>query len=141
MDVVALIVVMALVAAVAWGVSRPIRGGAQASASADAARVADLLAARDAKYREIRDLELDHQTGKLVDAEFRVQDRALRAEAMEILRELDRYEAESAAPVAATDGADEQPGEGSEPADGADDAEPAAAGQAAGVAAPRDPGA
>jgi hypothetical protein len=90
-DVLALVIIIALLGAVVYGVSRPLRGGAQDAASADASRVADLLAARDAKYREIRDLELDHQTGKLQDADFKVQDRALRAEALVILRELDRF--------------------------------------------------
>ena len=93
MDVLALLIIIALLGAVVYGVSRPLRGGAQDAASAEASRVADLLAARDAKYREIRDLELDHQTGKLQDGDFKVQDRALRAEALVILRELDRYEA------------------------------------------------
>jgi hypothetical protein len=59
-------------------------GGAQAS------ELAELEAAREAKYREIRDAELDHRTGKLSDADFEVVDQALRAEAVEILHELDR---------------------------------------------------
>ncbi len=94
MDVVALLVIILLLGAVVAAVSRPLRGGALDAESADASRVADLLAARDAKYREIRDLELDHQTGKLQDGDFKVQDRALRAEALVILRELDRYGAD-----------------------------------------------
>ena len=52
--------------------------------------LADLEAAREAKYREIRDAELDHRTGKLSEADFQVIDSSLRAEAVEILRELDR---------------------------------------------------
>ena len=55
-----------------------------------AAEVENLEAARDAKYREIRDAELDRQTGKLSDADFRAIDSGLRAEAIEILRTLDR---------------------------------------------------
>ena len=57
--------------------------------------VAELEAARDAKYREIRDAELDHRTGKLSDGDFETVDRGLRAEAIEILSELDRLRAES----------------------------------------------
>lgn len=49
----------------------------------------ELEAARDAKYREIRDAELDHQTGKLSDPDFQAIDSVLRAEAIEILRRLD----------------------------------------------------
>ena len=53
-------------------------------------RLAELEAARDAKYREIRDAELDHRTGKLSDADYQAVDRTLRAEAVEILHQLDR---------------------------------------------------
>ena len=52
--------------------------------------VAELEAAREAKYREIRDAELDYQTGKLSDADWKAIDGTLRAEAVEILRALDR---------------------------------------------------
>jgi hypothetical protein len=50
---------------------------------------AELEAAKEAKYREIRDAELDHQTGKLSDADWRSMDRSLRAEAVELLKRLD----------------------------------------------------
>ena len=70
------------------------RGGVQArsaTAAADrATELANLEAARQAKYREIRDAELDHRTGKLSDADYEATDRALRSEAIEILRALDR---------------------------------------------------
>ena len=49
-------------------------------------------AAKEAKYREIRDAELDHQMGKLSQEDWRAVDRDLRGEAIEILRELDRLE-------------------------------------------------
>jgi hypothetical protein len=55
-------------------------------------RLAELRAAKEAKYREIRDAELDHQMGKLSREDWRSVDRALRSEAIEILRELDRLE-------------------------------------------------
>jgi flagellar biosynthesis/type III secretory pathway M-ring protein FliF/YscJ len=51
--------------------------------------VLELEAAREAKYREIRDAELDHQTGKLSDDDYQAVDSNLRAEAIEILRRLD----------------------------------------------------
>ena len=56
--------------------------------------VAELEAARDAKYREIRDAQLDHRTGKLSDSDFEAVDSGLRAEAIEILSELDRVRGE-----------------------------------------------
>jgi flagellar biosynthesis/type III secretory pathway M-ring protein FliF/YscJ len=52
----------------------------------------DLEAARDAKYREIRDAELDHQTGKLSDADYEAIDSTLRAEAIDLLHHLDEVE-------------------------------------------------
>jgi hypothetical protein len=52
--------------------------------------LAELEAAREAKYREIRDAELDHRTGKLSDADHEALDSALRAEAIELMRRIDR---------------------------------------------------
>ncbi len=66
----------------------------------DPGQLAELEAARDAKYREIRDAELDRRTGKLSDADFEAVDRALRAEAIEILHELDRARGSDATPDA-----------------------------------------
>jgi hypothetical protein len=51
--------------------------------------VAELEAAREAKYREIRDAELDRRTGKLSEGDYQAIDRSLRAEAVEILKALD----------------------------------------------------
>ena len=52
-------------------------------------RIAELESRKEAKYREIRDAELDHNMGKLSDDDWRLVDRELRAEAIEILRRLD----------------------------------------------------
>jgi biopolymer transport protein ExbB/TolQ len=49
----------------------------------------ELEAAREAKYREIRDAELDYRTGKLSREDYEAIDRALRAEAIEILKRLE----------------------------------------------------
>ena len=57
-------------------------------------RRADLEVAREVKYREIRDAELDHRSGKLSDEDFRLLDGSLRAEAITILQELDRVQAD-----------------------------------------------
>jgi hypothetical protein len=50
---------------------------------------AELEAAKEAKYREIREAELDHRTGKLSREDWRAVDAQLRAEAIELLRRLD----------------------------------------------------
>ena len=89
MDVLAPLIVIALLGVVVWLVTGPLRAGAKATDDADVARRDDLEAAKEAKYREIRDAELDLRTGKLSEADWRAVDRQLRAEAMEILRRLD----------------------------------------------------
>ena len=63
-------------------------------------RSAELEAARSAKYAEIREAELDHRTGKLSDEDYEAVDSALRAEAIEILRELDPVEPPEGATIA-----------------------------------------
>jgi hypothetical protein len=49
----------------------------------------ELEAAREAKYREIRDTELDYRTGKLSREDYEAVNGALRAEAVAILNRLD----------------------------------------------------
>jgi Na+-transporting methylmalonyl-CoA/oxaloacetate decarboxylase gamma subunit len=84
------VIVLAILALVVLVVSAPLRRAARREDEPPASAVAELEAAREAKYREIRDAELDHRTGKLSDADFEAVDSALRAEAIEILRALDR---------------------------------------------------
>ena len=81
--------------------------------SAEARELAELEAAREAKYREIRDADLDHRTGKLSDADFEAVDSTLRAEAVEILHRLDRVQGPAAPP--AGDGARPPAGDGERP--------------------------
>jgi len=92
------LIILVVLAAVVLIVSGPLRRRGVEEAE-ESAELAELEAARDAKYREIRDAELDRRTGKLSDADWRVQDRALRAEAVDILRRLDElgYSREGAA--------------------------------------------
>ncbi|MFI5010607.1 MAG: hypothetical protein ACHQDY_10060 [Solirubrobacterales bacterium] len=52
----------------------------------------ELEAAREAKYREIRDLELDYATGKLSEEDYRASDIALRTEALAILDRLEELD-------------------------------------------------
>jgi hypothetical protein len=49
----------------------------------------ELEAAKEAKYREIHEAELDYRTGKLSRDDWRALDASLRAEAIELLRRLD----------------------------------------------------
>ena len=89
MEALAPLLVIVALALVVWVVAAPLRKGPQAVEQEAELERANLEAAREAKYREIRELELDHRTGKLSDQDFRALDRQLRAEAVQILRELD----------------------------------------------------
>jgi len=88
-DVLGPILVIALLGIVVWLVSGPLRAGGAAVEDVEAARREDLEAAKEAKYREIREAELDLRTGKLSESDWRALDRELRAEAMDLLRRLD----------------------------------------------------
>jgi len=83
------LVVLALVVAAVLSVPLRRRGEEELR---EETRLAELEAAKEAKYREIRDAELDHRMGKLSEPDWRGLDRELRAEAIEILQALDRLE-------------------------------------------------
>ena len=61
--------------------------------------IADLEARKEAKYREIRDAELDREQGKLSDEDWARADATLRREAIEILRGLDAARGRGGAPA------------------------------------------
>jgi len=81
-----LLVFVVLFAAVALVIAPLRRGHSERVAGGEEARREELEAAKEAKYREIRDAEMDFRTGKLSEADYRGLDRLLRAEAVEILR-------------------------------------------------------
>jgi hypothetical protein len=83
-----IVLVLIIVAVAVLAISAPLRGRAERDAATRAER-ADLEAARDAKYAEIRDAELDYRTGKLSEADWHALDRQLRREAVELLHRLD----------------------------------------------------
>ncbi len=58
----------------------------------------DLEAAREAKYREIRDAELDYRTGKLSAEDYGSIDADLRTEALEILDRIERARGDAETP-------------------------------------------
>ena len=94
------IAVAALVLALIVGliVVAPLRRGPDVDRREDERRAA-LEAAKEAKYREIRDAELDFRMGKLTEADYRTTDRELRGQAIEILRELDALTPEDTVPA------------------------------------------
>jgi hypothetical protein len=87
------LIVLVVLAVAMLVITQPLRrAGRPAGGGPDAgppAMIAELEAARETKYAEIREVELDHQMGKLSDEDFEAVDRALRAEAIEILAALD----------------------------------------------------
>ncbi len=86
-----LLIAVALVVLVAWFVTEPLRRRATPAADdSQEAELADLEARKQAKYREIRDAEADHAAGKLTNEDFQRLDAELRAEAIAILKRIDR---------------------------------------------------
>ena len=105
-DTLAAILTLALLALVILLLSGPFRPGRDArrpQALASQERSA-LEAEREAKYREIRDAELDFRTGKLSAEDHDLIAATLRAEAAEILRRLRRLEGDAARTRAAGHG-------------------------------------
>ena len=82
------VTLLVLAALVAFVVSGPLRRRGQTERREET-RLEELRAAKEAKYREIRDAELDRNMGKLSEEDWRAVDRELRAEAIEILRRID----------------------------------------------------
>jgi hypothetical protein len=104
------VIVFVVLAVVIFVISAPLRA-ARRPEDPRAGALTELEAAREAKLAEIREAELDHRTGKLSDADYEAVDRALRAEAIAILRALDQASGQELGDAgevgdAATDGAE-----------------------------------
>jgi hypothetical protein len=84
-----LVVLVAVAVVVAWPLYRAARPKPGGPPELEA-----LEAAKDAKLREIRETELDYRTGKLSEEDWHATDAQLRAEAADLLRELDRAKGE-----------------------------------------------
>lgn len=88
MDFLIAILAVALIAIVVLVIGAPLRAARREGEVLSPER-GELEAAREAKYREIRDAELDFRTGKLSREDYEATDRTLRAEALEILNRLE----------------------------------------------------
>ncbi len=87
-----IVLALILFAALAWFVTAPLRRGpadAGPEPGDEDPVIADLEARKEAKYREIRDAELDREQGKLSQTDWARIDADLRREAIEILKRLD----------------------------------------------------
>jgi hypothetical protein len=91
-----MLLALLIVALIAWFLIAPLRrsGGPDVAADTEDPRIADLEARKEAKYREIRDAELDRRQGKLSSDDWRRQDAELRRDAIAILKELDQARGE-----------------------------------------------
>ena len=85
------LIAIAVFAAAAYFVSGPLRGSETPASAPEDADLADLEARKEAKYREIRDAELDHAAGKLSEEDFRRQDAELRRQAADILEQIESH--------------------------------------------------
>jgi hypothetical protein len=83
---------VAIVVLVAWFITAPVRGRPRPETGEDhgEAELADLEARKQATYRQIRDAEADRTAGKLTEEDYLRLDAELRAEAIEILKRIDR---------------------------------------------------
>jgi hypothetical protein len=82
--------VLAVLAIVVWLVAAPLRSRtARPQPAPERGGRAELEAAKEAKYREIRDAELDYRTGKLSREDWQRLDAELRGEAIDLLRQID----------------------------------------------------
>jgi hypothetical protein len=83
---------LVLLAVVAVFVTVPLRRAAADDTDPLEAERAELEARKEAKYREIRDAEGDRASGKLTDRDFERLDSELRADAIAILKRIDRLD-------------------------------------------------
>ena len=94
-----IVLALVIIVAVAWFVTGPLRRGQDEAAAAlsrtEDPAIADLEARKEAKYREIRDSELDREQGKLSQEDWTRQDAELRRDAVKILKELDEAKADA----------------------------------------------
>jgi cell division protein FtsB len=101
--VLVVIIALVLLAAVVLVVAAPVLRAREEPRAQDA-ELQELEAEREAKYREIRDAELDFRTGKLSREDHEAIDVALRSEALDILNRLERTREEDSRPQQGKDG-------------------------------------
>ena len=89
MDIVVALVGLAIAVIVAAYITQPLIIKTRVKTAAPESPRDKLLAERDALYTTIRDLDFDFQTGKLVEADYRVMREKYTARGVEILKELD----------------------------------------------------
>lgn len=100
-QIIAILIGLVLLAAVAFYVSRPILQ--QRRYGVDSTAMATLEIQRDAVYSQIRELDMDHATGKMNDEDYQQSRADLVAQATTLLKQIDGVLAAPIAPVAPID--------------------------------------
>lgn len=97
MQIIAILIGLVLLAAIVFYVSRPIVQHRRSGA--DTTVMATLEAQRDAVYSQIRELDMDHATGKMNDEDYHQSRSDLVAQAANLLKQIDGVLAEPAVPA------------------------------------------
>lgn len=87
MQIIAILIGLVLLAAIAYYVSRPLMTPRRASS--DVTAIATLEIQRDAIYAQIRELDMDHATGKTNEEDYQRIRAELVAQAAAILKQID----------------------------------------------------
>jgi hypothetical protein len=98
LDIFAILIGLVILAATAFYVSRPLRQS-QPAAKPGGADALSLEAQRESLYTQIKELDLDHATGKVNEKDYARLRADLVAQAAEVLRQIDGV-AQPAAPAA-----------------------------------------
>jgi len=99
-DIVIVLVGLAIVVIVVAYITQPLIIRTRVKTAAPESPRDKLLPERDALYTTIRDLDFDFQTGKLLEADYRVTREKYTARGVEILKELDAMGVDRRPPTA-----------------------------------------
>jgi hypothetical protein len=89
---------LAAAALIAWFVVRPLAGLAEeapARQRAERGRLRDLLAAKEATYAALKEIEFDHLTHKLDEQDYEILRARYRARAVSLLKEIETLQRRS----------------------------------------------
>jgi hypothetical protein len=95
---VALWLLLAAAALIAWFLVRPLAAGPgqePARLRAERGRLHDLLAAKEATYAALKEIEFDHLTHKLDEQDYRALRDRYRARAVSLLQEIESLQRRS----------------------------------------------
>ncbi len=89
MEIIAILIGLVILAAIAFYISRPLAQSRRTSHSNGVADVQSLEAQRESLYTQIKELDLDHVTGKVNDEDYTRLRVDLVAQAAAVLKQID----------------------------------------------------